>query len=155
MSEKIFEVIGSKKDLLNDLTETELMNISVVPLPESTNGLQDALSSVLENIALFGDMVLNLPDITHRILKKHPEYQSTIRWSFEFLNRTKDYLDETTLRMIDLAAQELNITERDPNYSNPNTLANIKKSNTENTKKSSIRRREKLKRGPRVTNTEL
>jgi hypothetical protein len=105
------------------------------------------MSSVLENIAFFGDIVLNLPDITERILKNQPQWDSTMRWSFNFLNQTKSWIDNSTLGMINLALQELNFVDKEPNYFNPNRI--VKTNKVENKKKG------KLNKGPMITKAEL
>lgn len=104
----------------------------------------------MENIALFGDIVLNLPDITHRILKKQTDWNPAIHWAFDFLNRTRFLVDEATLGMVDLALQELNIVERKPDYFNENKIQ-FKSSG----KSEKARKKEKRKRGPMLTKIEL
>ncbi|OXU24112.1 hypothetical protein TSAR_010126 [Trichomalopsis sarcophagae] len=150
LAEKMFDFIESKKPLLENLTEADLRSVSFAV--DANNDVQDAITSVLENVALFGDVVLNLPDITQRILKIQPRWNATMRWSFDFLNRTKDLLDKSTLEMIELALQELNITDRSPNYFNPNRIGN-KPSRSKEPKLAT--KKEKRKKGPTMTRIEL
>ena len=57
--------------------------------------------------------------------------------------------------MLNLVLQELNITQRDSNYFNPNRLANRKlQTETEKSKKTSSKK-EKRKKGPTMTKIEL
>ncbi|XP_011498928.1 PREDICTED: coiled-coil domain-containing protein 134-like [Ceratosolen solmsi marchali] len=149
LSQKIIDVIKIKKSHLEDFTDLKLANISFsTDIEAKKYDVRDAMSSVLENIAFFGDIVLNLPDITHRILRTQPQWNSTIQWSFHFLNKTRDWLDNSTLGMVNLAMQELDIVQKEANYFNPNRI--VKSNKVENNKK-----KEKLKRGPKITNIEL
>ncbi|XP_001608011.2 coiled-coil domain-containing protein 134 [Nasonia vitripennis] len=152
LADKMFDLIESKKPLLENFTEADLRSVSFAV--DAKNDVQDAISSVLENVALFGDVVLNLPDITQRILKTQPRWNATMRWSFDFLNRTKDLLDKSTLEMIELALQELNITDRSPNYFNPNRIGN-KPSRSSNKEPKLATKKEKGKKGPTMTRIEL
>jgi hypothetical protein len=115
-----------------------------------------ALSSILESTALFGDIVLHLPNITHRILKTQQKWNFTIHWSLNFINQTRHLLDKSTITMIHLVEQELNITERDPSYFNPyrSSTGSISKTENTTTKKKSAKR-DKRKKGPQIAKIEL
>lgn len=113
-----------------------------------------ALSNILENTALFGDIILHLPDIAHRVLKAQHEWNSTICWALNFANQTRHLLDKSTITMIGLVAQELNVTERDPSYFNPyRTHAGKREDAAEEKKKK--KKRDKRKKGPRIAKIEL
>lgn len=121
-----------------------------------------ALSSILENTALFGDIILHLPDISQRILKAQQNLNSTIHWSLNFANRTRHLLDKSTITMIRLVEQELNITERDPNYFNRYRSAahsdereNDSKVTATKKKKKQSAKRDKRKKGPQIARIEL
>lgn len=121
-----------------------------------------ALSNILENTALFGDIILHLPDISHRILKTQQNLNSTMHWSLNFANQTRYLLDKSTITMIHLVEQELNITEREPNYFNRYRSAVHANENdlqtatmTEKKKKKQSTKREKRKKGPQITKIEL
>lgn len=70
-------------------------------------------------------------------------------------------LNKSTITMIHLVEQELNITERDPNYSNPykNRWARSgyehEKEYNENIIKKKPVKKEKRKKGPQITKIEL
>lgn len=117
-----------------------------------------ALSSILENTALFGDIILHLPDITHRILRTQRSWNSTIHWSLNFANRTRHLLDKSTITMIRLVEQELNITERDPSYFNPYRIVASTDKREDAAKKKKQQqpvKRDKRKKGPQIAKIEL
>ncbi|XP_020279090.1 coiled-coil domain-containing protein 134-like [Pseudomyrmex gracilis] len=149
LTEAIVEVIESSRNVIE--------NASFVPgktsFPEDTT-VRDALSSILENTALFGDIILYLPDIMHRVLKTQQKWYTTIHWSLNFANQTRHLLNKSTITMIRLVEQELNITERDPNYFNPYRSA-PHSSKREDTVKKKSTRKEKRKKGPHIAKIEL
>ncbi|EFN78806.1 Coiled-coil domain-containing protein 134 [Harpegnathos saltator] len=158
LAEKVMEVIESSRNVI----EKAAFVPSNSSFPEDTN-VKEALSSILENTALFGDIILHLPDISHRILRAQQSLNSTIHWSLNFVNQTRHLLDKSTIAMIHLVEQELNITERDPNYFNryrftahsgeleddSKTTVMKKKKKKQSTKK------DKCKKGPRIAKIEL
>ncbi|KYN16650.1 hypothetical protein ALC57_11159, partial [Trachymyrmex cornetzi] len=146
--EKAVEVIESSKSVLEKADF--LQNNS--SFPEDAN-VKDALSNILENIVLFGDIVLHLPDITHRILRTQPGWNSTIHWSLNFANQTRYLLNKSTITMFRLVEQELNITERDPAYLNPYRSAAHAGQREDSIKKSV--KKEKRKKGPQIAKIEL
>lgn len=113
------------------------------------------MSSILENTALFGDIILHLPDITHRILKTQQGWNSTIHWSLNFTNQMRHLLNKSTITMIHLVKQELNITERDPSYFNPYRSATHAGYHHEDTVKKKSVKKEKRKKGPQIAKIEL
>ncbi|XP_032671635.1 coiled-coil domain-containing protein 134-like [Odontomachus brunneus] len=158
LAEKVVEVIESSKSVIE--------KAAFVPnnssFPEDTN-VKEALSNILENTALFGDIILHLPDISHRILKAQQSLNSTIHWSLNFANRTRYLLDKSTITMIHLVEQELNITERDPNYFNRYRSAahvderedDSKATTATKKKKKQSAKRDKRKKGPQIAKIEL
>ncbi|XP_015118046.1 coiled-coil domain-containing protein 134 [Diachasma alloeum] len=147
----VIEIVEAKKNSLEGIKEglKENRTLSYVP-----HELRDALSSVLENTAFLGDIALQLPDITHRILKKNTNWKNHMHWSLNFVNETRFLIDEATGDMLDLALQELNITQRLPSYSNPYASANQRDSGDKNLKR---KRKEKKKRksGPQMVHIDL
>ncbi|KAG7203781.1 hypothetical protein KM043_013802 [Ampulex compressa] len=152
LGEKVFEVIESSKNLIE--------NEGFIPrnssFPTDAN-IRDALSSILENTAFFGDIVLHLPDITHRILKAQKKWNATIHWSLNFANETKHFLDRDTKNMMHLVRQELNIVKRDPQYFNPYWTATMdlgkRGESSKRSKKSSKKSRQK--KGPQMIKIDL
>lgn len=120
----------------------------------------EALANILENTALFGDILLRLPDITHKVYSKSKEWDLLARWSISFCNETQVY-DEMDSRLLDLMAQELRIVPRDPNFINPyrkgtNNKVSQKEEDNEHKDTSNRKKRKgKKKRGPRLSHAEL
>ncbi|KAJ7389739.1 hypothetical protein OS493_029639 [Desmophyllum pertusum] len=121
---------------------------------------REALANVLENTALFGDILLRLPDITYKVYSKSKEWDLLARWSVSFCSETQVY-DETDTKLLHLMAQELRLVPRDPNYINPyrnvpqkEDLKNAK-SKEEATSKKNQKKKDKKKRGPRLSHAEL
>ncbi|KAG1683800.1 Coiled-coil domain-containing protein 134 [Nymphon striatum] len=87
-----------------------------------------ALAKILENTALFGDILLRVPDVTHRILaeEKYKEWNAVIKWSIIFSNST-NLFDKKTVQLLDLVVQELGIVEKKPNYVNPYSEKEIRR----------------------------
>ena len=59
-----------------------------------------ALSSMIENAAFLGDLVLYLPDITKELLKNN-EWSTVFKWSLSLCQETK-FLDKNTKKMLHL-----------------------------------------------------
>lgn len=127
--------------------------------PTEKSELED-LGNVLENTALFGDILLRLPDITYKVYSKSKEWELLARWSVSFCNETQIY-DETDSKLLYLMAQELRLVPRDPNFVNPyrnvaqkEDLKNEKGKHEETSKKNK-KKKDKKKRGPRLSHAEL
>ncbi|XP_015523660.1 coiled-coil domain-containing protein 134 [Neodiprion lecontei] len=153
LAEKVFSVIQTSRDILES-AEFEPGN---TPFPEDAN-LRDALSNILENTALFGDIILHLPEISQRVLNTQPQWDTMMQWSWNFANQTRHLLDKSTNTMIHLVGQELNITTREPGYFNPywsNAAGESIHNEDTNNKQKKRSKKEKRKKGPRMTRMEL
>ncbi|XP_011315560.1 coiled-coil domain-containing protein 134-like [Fopius arisanus] len=147
----VIEIIEAKKNSLEEIKDGLKENRTLSYVPDE---LRDGLSSVLENTAFFGDIVLQVPDITHRILKKNSHWKNQMQWSLNFANETRFLLDEATGGMLDLAFQELNITQRLPNYVNPYSSENQGDSG-DKTSERKKKERKKRKTGPQMVRVDL
>eukprot|EP00057_Strongylocentrotus_purpuratus_P030787 XP_782719.2 PREDICTED: coiled-coil domain-containing protein 134 [Strongylocentrotus purpuratus] len=115
--------------------------------------VKDTLSLILENVAFVCDIVLRLPDITHKILKKKKEWSSILKWAFEFALST-GYYDNSHQTLLHLSSQELNFVKRDENYVNPySRLNNEDMFDMPPTPKK--KEKKQKKRGPRISKKEL
>ncbi|KAJ9596123.1 hypothetical protein L9F63_012707 [Diploptera punctata] len=148
MADKIFSVI--------EKCRVELQTSGYIPANSSfphEQDVLDALANTLENTALFGDVLLRLPDITHKILKSKPEWRELIQWSVAFVNKT-NLLDKQTIKLMHLVSQELNIVEKDPDYVNPYS-ENYKRKQEEQLMASTITAKKKKKKerrkGPQLS----
>lgn len=90
----------------------------------------------------------------HRVLKTQQKWYTTIHWSLNFANQTRHLLNKSTITMIRFVEQELNITERDPNYFNP-YRSTPHSSKREDTVKKKSTRKEKRKKRPQIAKIEL
>lgn len=123
-----------------------------MPFP-SDEETKDAIAVILENGALFGDMALTLPDITHSSLsKKKSEVSNLLKWSITFSQDT-GFLDPLHDQLFHLAAQELEIIPKDPDFINP-YKQDVETPPPELKEKKKKAKAEK-KRGPRVSKVEL
>ncbi|XP_078051941.1 coiled-coil domain-containing protein 134 [Augochlora pura] len=147
LGEKMIDVIETSKLLIEDGD----FDPDDRSLPRNVT-VQSALSIVLENTALFGDIVLHFPEVTHRILKTQPKWNIVLNWSLKFTNRSRHLLDERTIEVINLVTQELNITERERGYFNPYRRSIESRVENKGTTKS---KKEKRKRGPQMAHIEL
>lgn len=59
------------------------------------------LSKVFENTAMFGDLVLRLPDIVHSIYDKNKDWQLLLGWCYWFCKESGVF-DETNGKLLHL-----------------------------------------------------
>jgi len=128
----------------------------------TADDVKDALSTVLENTAFAGDIILRLPDISHNLLKGNSEWNLLIEWGIGFCNDTLIFTGNDAV-LLNTMAQELNLVEKDPTYVNPyredtklskmaaeeleRTLAESKK----RAERAKVREKKKKKKGPRMS----
>nr|XP_022328175.1 coiled-coil domain-containing protein 134-like [Crassostrea virginica] len=150
--QKLFTVINEAKANL-----TTWGYLPGDPFPRN-NTVRDGLSKVFENTAMFGDLVLRLPDIVHSIYDKNKEWQLLIGWCYWFCKESGVF-DGTNGILLHLMAQEINLIEKEEDYTNPFTLKNQVKQQTESNdekKENKIKKKKKeRKKGPRITKIEL
>lgn len=53
-----------------------------------------ALSTILENTAFLGDIVLRLPDIAHELLDGNNDWKLLTHWAIDFTNDTRIFVDK-------------------------------------------------------------
>ncbi|KDQ71586.1 coiled-coil domain-containing protein 134-like [Zootermopsis nevadensis] len=148
IAEKVFSVIKSSRVTLESLGY--IPGISAFPKDEDT---LDALANILENTALFGDILLRLPDISHKILISKHEWEVSLQWSLGFSNQTH-LLDKQTQKLVYLASQEINVTERNPNYLNPYSKIHKQKHDKQQSPEQNVAKKKKMKKhkkGPRMS----
>lgn len=114
VAKKLFGVIENSRVML----EASDYIPGISRFPENEN-LRDSLSNILENTALFGEIILRYPDVTLKIFQENDEFSNLYKWAVTFMGLNQNLLDSSTLTLVHLVSQELNYTERDPNYSNP------------------------------------
>lgn len=150
MAEKVFTVIQNSRAQIE--SSGYIPGVSQFPADDTT---KDALSNILENTALFSEIVLRLPDITVSVLKVNNNWDILLQWSIAFSNQVKYLLDRSTVKLLDLVSQELNHTERDSDYVNPYRKgAGRMGFDKEEVKvaREKKRKRKVIKKGPRLYN---
>lgn len=156
--EKIFDVIQSSR--------VKIENSDYVlgeDLPK--NEVIEHVLYILDNCGFFGNLVLKLPDISDRLLKANNQWVDSYKWCFTF-SISSNLVDEISLKMFNLAAQQLNLIPKSEDFTNPyeeKSKKNKKKSefstddyssnkdNMPKKKNSQV----KKPRGPRMSKVEL
>ncbi|KAJ8298158.1 hypothetical protein KUTeg_024689, partial [Tegillarca granosa] len=92
------------------------------PFPENET-IKETVSKVLENTAMFGDMVLRLPDIIHDIYDRNKEWQILMAWGVWFCNESSVF-QGPAYTLLNLMAQEINLIPMEKTYFNPFKLEN-------------------------------
>lgn len=152
---KIFEVLEASK--------TKVENSEYIlggDLP--TGSVTENILMVLDNCAFFGNLILKLPDISDRILKQNNQWIDLYKWCFTFSIST-NLIDDMSLKMFNIAAQQLNLLPKDKDFVNPysekNSVSkNLDSSASESTSKGKIKKKtlpEKRQKGPRMSKVEL
>lgn len=152
MAEKVFTSIQSSRATIE--ASSYIPGVSSFPQEDS---IRDALSNILENTALFSEIILRFPDIAVLVLKTNNNWDVLLQWSIAFSNQVKYLLDKSTVKLLHLVSQELNHIEQEPNYTNPYRKLEIKTDNQENLLTLNKKKKKKeIKKGPRFnTNAEL
>eukprot|EP00731_Ephydatia_muelleri_P031011 Em0022g525a len=82
--------------------------------------LQDALGHVYENVMLFGDVLLRLPDITKKVYKKEAfTSHHVLEWALDYCKQSMEIFSGHHATQLHLMAQELGFIPEDPGYTNP------------------------------------
>lgn len=127
------------------------------------NGQRDrtALALILENTCLASDILLRFPNYMHKKLDTDKDFDLVYKWGLGYINETASFLlDEPTQRLFFLAGQELELIEKDASYSNPYKKLEATKPKKimfadEPDEKPKKKVKNKIKRGPRLSKTEL
>nr|CAB3228149.1 coiled-coil domain-containing protein 134 [Phallusia mammillata] len=81
--------------------------------------IKDELAHVLENTALFADIIVRFPKLVHGFYKKNSKmWKPVMEKAIEICNKTGVYRGDHQMILASLQ-QELGIGEVDPNYKNP------------------------------------
>ncbi|XP_059173810.1 coiled-coil domain-containing protein 134-like [Physella acuta] len=131
------------------------------PFPEDEN-VKEAFSKVLENTAMFGDLVLFMPEVVHSMYDKEKEWQVLLAWCYGFSTQSAVYSGQFKA-ILNMMAQEANIIPKDKFFINPylaltklqNDLTDKMKKKQEKEKKDAIKLKKKKERGPKLRKTEL
>lgn len=118
-----------------------------------TEQLIEAVTTVLENTCLFGDLVLHTPEMSAKILEKRAagDWRALLAWATGFAEHFyANVIDAKTQEMLNLFDQEINEERRQLDYVNPYRRANqVPKVSNKTTK---TKERRKVRKGPQITN---
>lgn len=163
--EKQYEMVEIlSKDIFSmlEMGRTQLESSGYIPGVSSFPNDEEtkiALALVLENTALFGEIVLRLPDIAVRIMRLHRDWTLIYQWCLTFLHEDHYLIDKATLKLMDLVQQELNYTTRKPDYHNPYRVISknhVKYSSQVNNNGTALKKeRKKFHKGPILSRVEL
>lgn len=115
---------------------------------------REVLALLMENTCLVSDILLRFPDYLHGRLKTNNAWSTLYKWCLGFVGETK-LIDETTEKLLGLAAQELGIVDRKPDYHNPFRQNKKKTPKFVEPPKPKKKEKKKIKKGPRMSKTEL
>ncbi|KAH9424689.1 hypothetical protein DERP_013918 [Dermatophagoides pteronyssinus] len=155
--EKIFHIIDEcQQNIINN----SHYNIGD-SLPFDHQEIVDNIIQAIDNCAFFANMVLKLPDISRRLLTNEMEtnWEKSYRWCLNFTKQS-NIVDDISLKMFNLAAQQLNIVEKEDDFLNPYEKKNQKSKinsieKNSNEKKKMAKNSKKIKKGPRMSRIEL
>ncbi|XP_022906348.1 coiled-coil domain-containing protein 134-like [Onthophagus taurus] len=147
MTEKIFTVIQESRAFIE--SSSYIPGVSEFPTEEK---VRDSLSNILENTALFSEIILRIPQIGSSVLKTNNNWDVLLQWSIAFCNQVRYLLDSSTIKLLHLASQELGHIDKDPNYFNPYA---VKNKNLEEENVIKKKEKKKIKKGPKLRGYEL
>ncbi|XP_050415517.1 coiled-coil domain-containing protein 134 [Patella vulgata] len=155
MLKQLFAVLNEAK---TNVTEWKFLPGD--PFPENET-MQHSVSKIFENTALFGDLVLRMPDIVHELYDRQREWQMALTWGTGFCNESRIF-EGANSKLLNLMAQEVNILPKDNNFINPYSAETQREKemmmelNEAEIKKLKKKEKKKIKRGPRLSShTEL
>lgn len=155
-------MLSKMKDVLTEskttLTSASL-ELSEGKLPTEQKD-KTALALVLENVCLASDILLRFPNYMQKKLGTDKELDTMYKWGLGFVNETVSYvMDKPTKRLFFLAGQEIELIVKDKNYVNPykKVESEPKKIMFTDSEPPPVTKkpRKKLKKGPRLTKSEL
>lgn len=155
---KQFKLVNLTLDQIAKVTiaaKTTLENAGYVPggkFPEDDQ-VREALANVVENTALMGEILLRLPDVTHKLLDAKNDLRLLALWCVGFCEESP-LVDRPTKVLLHLMAQEMGIAPRDPNYINPYRMKHQAQQQVKlNTKQETKPKKKKAPRGPQLSGT--
>ena len=116
--------------------------------------VMEKVSLVLENTCLASDLLLRLPEEMARRVESNSSWGTVFKWAIGFSSET-GYLDDSSQKLLSLASQELGLVDRDPAYVNPYRQEKKQHKRFEEPPPPKKKERKKIKRGPKMSHTEL
>lgn len=137
---------GARTILMNDPFDP-----AVDRYPAHNAKLAVAISVVLENTCLFGEIVLHMPDISYRVLnvledRLKMNWKDLINWCLDESRHFNDrIIDKNSQALLSLINQEINPERRTEDYINPYRIGNDVPKTPQKKKAKTVR-----KRGPQM-----
>ncbi|KAL1509262.1 hypothetical protein ABEB36_004025 [Hypothenemus hampei] len=145
IAEKVFTTIQDSRAIIE--SSPFIPGVSEFPLDDK---IRDALSNIIENTALFSEIILRFPDISISVLKTNNNWDIILQWGIAYCYQVKYLLDDSTIKVLSLASQELNHVPRDPNYINPYRKSQEEEERLEEEERKLRKKKKKLRKGPRL-----
>lgn len=150
--EKMFKILGEAKLIVSSHNHDPHE-----PLPKDQR-LINAVTVTLENICLFGELILHLPDISYRVLhskyepndidSKKTHWRDLINWALAYSKNFYDRIvDKKSQQLLWLFEQEINPSKRTAEFMNPYRHQSDREHLKAEQKKKPPK---KLKKGPRL-----
>ncbi|XP_065076738.1 coiled-coil domain-containing protein 134-like [Ochlerotatus camptorhynchus] len=117
--------------------------------PKETESVE-TLGRYLENTCFFGELILHLPDISNRILKKY-EWQTLLIQALSYTRGFVNILDQKSLELLGLLEQEIDESKRTDSYVNPYRKKSSEKKPSKQETKPTKKKKTSLKRGPQLS----
>jgi len=114
----------------------------------------EEVSLILENVCLASDLLLRLPDQMSKRIKEKPERLEVFKWAVNF-SIESNLLDDSSLKLLNLASQEMDFVEADPNYRNPYKVVKKPAKRFEDPPPPKKKERKSFKKGPRMSHDEF
>lgn len=125
--------------------------------PAKDRRLNDAIAVTLDNICLFGEIILHFPDISYRALESNyansddatnVQWRELVNWCLKYSKYFYErIIDAKGQQLLSLLDQEINPDRRTEDYVNPYRKSDaLEQSKREHKKKAP----KKLHRGPRL-----
>jgi len=147
MAEKVFTVIQDSRAIIE--ASSFIPGVSEFPLEDK---IRDALSNIIENTALFAEIILRFPDMSLSVLKTNNNWDILLQWGIAYCYQVKYLLDNSTIKVLSLVSQELNHVPRDPNYVNPyRKTQRVEEQEQEEKQKKVKKKKKKFKKGPKLS----
>ena len=121
--------------------------------PQETT-TRNALALLMENTCFLSDIFLRFPDLLHAKFHENNEWAALYKWSLTFVVESQ-LTDTSTNKLLNLASQEMGLTEKDPDYHNPYKQPKIKQKRFEDPPPPKKKEKKKIKKGPRLSKNEL
>ena len=109
---------------------------------------------MLENTCLAADLLLRLPDEMAAYLQVNSKWDLVLRWAITFSLQT-GYLEENSVKLLDLASQEIGLSSKRPDYVNPYKKVKKPAKRFEDPPPEKKKERKKIQRGPKMSRSDF